>query len=85
MVFPVFGFGGNYGYNSRQQFGECTPVTKFVPLGVWLYPSTNFCTPREKVYPKKYRESLGCPLDKLEYTELSYTGVPTSIRFPSKS
>ena len=67
-----FGFDGNYGYNSRQQFEKYTPVTKFAPQAI-------------RVYPKKYRKSLGYPLDKLKFTELSYTGVPTSIRFPSKS
>ena len=50
-----FWFGGNYGYNSRQQFGECTPSANIVPHGVFLYP-------------KKYRESLGDQLDKLEFT-----------------
>ena len=49
-----FGFGGNYGYNSRQQFGECTPhVNSVPPPGVLLYPSTNFCTPSDKSVPQE--------------------------------
>ena len=48
-----FGFGGNYGYNSRQQFGECTPHVNSVPPGVLLYPSTNFCTPSDKSVPQE--------------------------------
>ena len=49
----AFGFGGNYGYNSRQQFGECTPHVNSVPPGVLLYPSTNFCTPSDKSVPQE--------------------------------
>ena len=48
-----FGFGGNYGYNSRQQFGDCTPPVNFVPLGILLYPRTNFCTPSDKSVPQE--------------------------------
>ena len=47
------GFGGNYGYNSRQQFGECTPHVNSVPPGVLLYPSTDFCTPSDKSVPQE--------------------------------
>jgi len=46
-------FSGNYGYNSRQQFGECTPHVNSVPPGVLLYPSTNFCTPSDKSVPQE--------------------------------
>ena len=47
------GFGGNYGYNSRQQFGDCTPPVNFVSLGILLYPRTNFCTPSDKSVPQE--------------------------------
>ena len=53
------GFGGNYGYNSQQQFGECTPPVNFVPLSILLYPGTSFCTPSNKSVPKKALGILG--------------------------
>ena len=49
----IFGFGGNCGYNSQQQFEECTPPVNFVPHGIFLYPSKNSCTPREKSVPQE--------------------------------
>ena len=49
----IFGCSGNYGYNSQQQFGECTPPVNFVPHGVFLYPSTNFCAPSDKSVPQE--------------------------------
>ena len=35
--FPLFGYAGNYGYNSQQQFGECTPPVNFVLQHKFLY------------------------------------------------
>ena len=61
------GYGGNYGYNSQQQLEECTPPVNFVPLGIFLYPGTSFCTQVIKVYPQKHWESSGYLFDKLEF------------------
>ena len=62
------GFGGNYGYNSRQQFGECTSHVNSVPPVFCCTPAQIFVSQVIKVCTKKYRESLNYLLDKFEFT-----------------